>query len=126
MAIHSADARRKLAEFHIGTLEGSLVGDDQPTEDSNEPGAVFLHPKKWKSSALVSVKDVSKDSKIFRFALEGDDQALGLPTGQHVYVRLKRKVDRSGRKVSEGELVQRAYTPLSRQHDKGFIDMLVK
>ncbi|KAJ2926667.1 hypothetical protein H1R20_g10437, partial [Candolleomyces eurysporus] len=125
MAIHSADARRKLAEFHIGTLVGSLVGEDQPTESSDKPG-VFLHPKKWKPSPLVSVKEVSKDSKIFRFALEGDDQALGLPTGQHVYVRLKRKVAKSGKKVSEGELVQRAYTPLSRQHEKGFIDMLVK
>lgn len=125
MAIHSADARRKLAEFHIGTLVGSLVGGDQPTDDSDKPG-VFLHPKKWKPSRLVSVKDVSKDSKVFRFALEGDDQALGLPIGQHVYVRLKRKVERSGQKASEGELVQRAYTPLSRQNDKGFIDMLVK
>ena len=101
------------------------MGDDQPTGDSDKPG-VFLHPKKWKSSALVSVKTVSKDSKIFRFALEGDDQTLGLPTGQHVYVRLKRKVERSGKKVSEGELVQRAYTPLSRHYEKGFIDMLVK
>ena len=125
MAIHSADARRKLAEYHIGTLVGSLVGDDQPTDNSNKPG-VFLHPKKWKPSCLVSVRDVSRDSKVFRFALEGDDMSLGLPIGQHVYVRLKRKVERSGKKVSEGDLVQRAYTPLSRQRDKGFIDILVK
>ena len=26
----------------------------------------------------------------------------------------------------EGELVQRAYTPISKQTDKGFIDMLIK
>ncbi|KAF6764114.1 nitrate reductase [Ephemerocybe angulata] len=125
MAIHSADARRKLAEYHIGTLEAS--GDAPEKEkDVVEDSAIFLHRKKWKKSALVSVKDVSKDSKVFRFALDNVEQALGLPTGQHVYVRLRRKTEKGGEKVPEGELVQRAYTPLSRETDKGFIDMLVK
>jgi nitrate reductase (NAD(P)H) len=123
MAIHSADAKRKLAEYHIGTLEGSLV---EETKDAPVDDTIFLNPKQWKKSKLVSVKDVSKDSKVFRFALDKDEQALGLPTGQHVYVRLKRKTVSSVKKAADGEMVQRAYTPLSREMDKGYIDMLVK
>lgn len=126
IAIHSADARKKLAEYHIGTLIGSvLVKDDK--EEPADPSH-FLHAKKWKPTLLVGIKDVSKDSKIFRFALDSPDQTLGLPTGQHVYVRLRRKVTRDGKKVldDEGELVQRAYTPLSRDTEKGYIDILVK
>lgn len=125
MAIHSSDARRKLAEYHIGTLVGSLVEERNETQGV-ETNECFLHPKRWKSVPLINVKDVSKDSKIFRFALEESNQVLGLPTGQHVYVRLKRKMVRGGQSIPEGEMVQRAYTPLSRATDKGFIDMLVK
>lgn len=126
IAIHSADARKKLAEYHIGTLVGSVVVEDD-SEESSDPSH-FLHAKKWKSTRLVGIKEVSKDSKVFRFALESPDQTLGLPTGQHVYVRLRRKVIRDGKMVldDQGELVQRAYTPLSRDTDKGFIDILVK
>ncbi|KAG2006713.1 acyl-CoA dehydrogenase [Coprinopsis cinerea AmutBmut pab1-1] len=123
IAIHSADAKRKLAEYHIGTLVGSLVEESKP--EASDP-TIFLHPKQWKAVRLVSTTTVSRDSKIFRFQLDTRDQTLGLPTGQHVYVRLKRKVERDGKKVADGELVQRAYTPLSRDVDKGFIDMLVK
>ncbi|KAG6847888.1 hypothetical protein H0H87_004466, partial [Tephrocybe sp. NHM501043] len=68
------------------------------------------------------MEDVSKDSKVFRFALDSEQRKLGLPIGQHVYVRLRRKASSS---ASAGELVQRAYTPVSRRNDKGFIDMLV-
>ena len=73
------------------------------------------------------MEDVSHDSRVYRFALESPEQPLGLPIGQHVFVRLKRKV-KSGADsaVVEGELVQRAYTPVSRSDDKGHIDLLVK
>ena len=124
MAIHSSDAKIKLAEYHIGTLSGVIITNTAEVEPAmKNDGGHFLHAKRWKPTSLVEVQDVSRDSKIFRFVLDHPDQSLGLPTGQHVYVRLRRK---AGPGVIEGEVVQRAYTPLSRPECKGFIDLLVK
>ncbi|KAG6916078.1 hypothetical protein DXG01_008552 [Tephrocybe rancida] len=122
LAIHSSDAKRKLAEYHIGTVVGEVTA--QSTLE-NEPSAdsAFLLSNKWKAVTLQSVKDVSKDSKVFRFALDTDERDLGLPIGQHVYVRLRRKASGGS---GGGELVQRAYTPVSKRSDRGFIEMLVK
>lgn len=125
LAIHSSDAKKQLADFHIGTLVGDgIMKKDEIEDDGN---GHFLSYARWKSVELVSIEAVSKDSNIYRFALQRPDQELGLPVGQHVYVRLRRKV--TGQEKDEvvgGELVQRAYTPISRQNDKGFIDMLIK
>ncbi|KAG6895362.1 hypothetical protein C0992_001652 [Termitomyces sp. T32_za158] len=119
MAIHSSDAKRKLAEYHIGTLVGQI---QEPTASDDSSTSAFLQSNKWKAVTLQTVTDVSKDSKVFRFLLDHEERDLGLPIGQHVYVRLQRKIN--GR-ADLGELVQRAYTPISRKDDKGFIDMLV-
>ena len=124
MAIHSSDAKKRLADFHIGSL---LQDIRTKTFEEDEPSGPFLHPKKWKKVVLVNVKDVSGNAKIFRFSLPYQEQELGLPVGQHVYVRLRRNIahqDNAGKE--QGELVQRAYTPLSERRTKGFIDMLIK
>lgn len=122
MAIHSADAKVRLAEFHIGTLSGaaSAQAKDEPTNDAGP----FLSQKKWKRVKLVQIDMLSQDTKLFKFALQRPDQELGLPVGQHVYIRLRRKPKKGT--SEEGELVQRAYTPVSKQGDLGFIEMLVK
>ena len=123
MAIHSADARKQLADFHIGTLVGTQ--SSKKFEDEETSGS-FLHPKKWKQVKLSRIEGVSKDTKIFRFQLS-DAEELGLPFGQHVYVRLRRKVAHKERsEIVQGEVVQRAYTPLSKRNAKGFIDLLIK
>jgi nitrate reductase (NAD(P)H) len=125
MAIHSSDARRQLADFHIGTLVGHRTTNQEVTDNATGP---FLEGKKWKKVILVSVNDVSADSKLFQFALQRHDQELGLPVGNHVYVRLRRKAvhRKDCSNDLEGELVQKAYTPVSRQDDKGFIELLIK
>lgn len=125
MAIHSSDAKKQLADFHIGTLVGTPIPKrEEVEEDGTGP---FLHQAKWKKVQLIEVKPVSKDSNVYRFKLQRPDQELGLPIGQHVYVRLRRKSGpRTMGDVAEGELVQRAYTPISEQLHRGFIDMLVK
>lgn len=127
--MHSTDARRRLADFHIGTL----VRADQPATpvDASPPASpdpTFLSKTKWKGSKLVSIDYVNHDSRIYRFALEHPDQPLGLPVGQHVYARLRRKADGqpTGGATVDGELVQRAYTPVSRQGAQGFLDLLIK
>ena len=117
MAIHSEDAKKQLADFHIGTLVGQMALKPEAMEADDL--RTFLHPSKWKKVQLTSIQPLSKDSNIYRFALEREDQELGLSVGQHVYVRLRRK----GAEVVQ---VQRAYTPVSRQNDKGFIDLLIK
>ncbi|KIM37539.1 hypothetical protein M413DRAFT_13248 [Hebeloma cylindrosporum] len=124
LAIHSLNAQRQLADFHIGTLVGAHsskeVGD-------GEASGSFLQPKTWKPVRLSRIEDVSKDAKVFRFQLTSAEQELGLPFGQHVYVRLRRKVTNKERgEIVQGELVQRAYTPLSERNAKGFIDLLIK
>jgi len=124
MAIHSADARKQLADFHIGTLVGTQ--SSKKVEDEEMSGS-FLHLKKWKQVKLSRIEDVSKDTKIFRFQLSDAEQELGLPFGQHVYVRLRRKIAHQERsEIVQGEVVQRAYTPLSKRNAKGFIDLLIK
>ena len=77
-----------------------------------------MDPKTWKAVTLTAIERVNHDSLIYRFALPSVDQPLGLPVGQHVFVRLKRK--------DTGEIVQRAYTPVSREDAKGSIDFLIK
>lgn len=127
MAIHSVDAKLRLAEFHIGTLDqtASKVDALDETSERVQPDPTFLSKTKWKSAQLVSVDRINHDSRIYRFALEDPEQPLGLPTGQHVYARLKRKPTAGGN-PEEGETIQRAYTPVSLSTAKGFLDLLIK
>lgn len=65
---------------------------------------------------LVEKTIVSHDTRVFRFALPTPDSILGLPIGQHVMVSATIK----------GEQVQRSYTPISSDDDKGFVDLCIK
>ncbi|KAM0788181.1 hypothetical protein ACM66B_001341 [Microbotryomycetes sp. NB124-2] len=132
MAIHSIDAKKQLAAYHIGTLVPALPDTSSTltvTQISDKPDPIFLSKTKWKAARLIKIQRVNHDSRIYRFALEDPEQLLGLPTGQHVYARLRRKKPKTqtGNEITiEGELVQRAYTPLSPENAKGTIDMLIK
>ena len=137
-AIHSADARAKLRQvsstvysvmgasmmfslqFHIGTLVNSDIADDthKPSKGSDDASGHFLSPRLWRQVTLVSCKAMNHDTRLYRFALPSSEQPLGLPIGQHVFVRLRRKDD--------GVLVQRAYTPVSDRDAKGYIEFLIK
>ncbi|BGP16636.1 hypothetical protein JCM10213v2_004638 [Rhodosporidiobolus nylandii] len=131
MAIHSVDAKLRLAEFHIGTLEKTGTVE-QKVAAPPTPDPIFLDKKKWKGAKLVSIQLVNHDSRIYRFELEHPEQPLGLPVGQHVYARLRRKTTANGsstpvgQPLLEGELVQRAYTPVSQGGTKGHLDLLIK
>lgn len=78
----------------------------------------FLSPRLWGQITLTNCEAVNHDTRLYRFALPCPDQPLGLPTGQHVFIRLRRK--------DTGELVQRAYTPVSGRDAKGYIEFLIK
>ncbi|KAH0295606.1 nitrate reductase, partial [Aureobasidium melanogenum] len=122
MAIHSETAKAMMPTYHIGTLdeEGkrALSGEEAQPDENATPSDTFLHPRTWKKAILQSKTTVSWDSRIFRFKLETDDQKLGLPTGQHIMMRLRDPVTR--------EAIIRSYTPISETAEKGFVDILIK
>jgi nitrate reductase (NAD(P)H) len=110
-----------MKDYHIGTLSPKdrlalSEGDAQP--ETTETPPTFLSPRHWKRSSLASKKSVSWDTRIFRFKLESDSQTLGLPTGQHMMIRLRDPVTR--------EMIIRSYTPISETSEPGFVDVLVK
>ncbi|CAL1702986.1 unnamed protein product [Somion occarium] len=119
VAIHSMDATAKLADFHIGTLsEPFTPAVNDNSDGSSLTNSSFLDPKRWKTVTLSSVRKINHDSLVFSFSLGNTNQAIGLPIGQHVFVRIKRK--------DTDEIVQRAYTPVSRPSDTGRIEFLIK
>ncbi|KAN0061888.1 Cytosolic Fe-S cluster assembly factor nar1 [Thecaphora frezii] len=133
MAIHSIDAKKMMRDFHVGRLE-ALEGGSSPSLSKagadgfeaeaapEDPSKPFLEPKRWKQTRLVSKTVVSPDSRIFRFALGHETQACGLPVGQHVFLRVKKRNPKTG----EIETVQRAYTPYSGNSQLGYLDILIK
>ncbi|XP_069479702.1 NADH-cytochrome b5 reductase 2 [Ambystoma mexicanum] len=65
---------------------------------------------------LIDKEEISHDTKRFRFGLPSPEHILGLPIGQHVYLTAK----------VNGSLVIRAYTPVSSDEVKGYVDLIVK
>ncbi|TIA21839.1 nitrate reductase [Aureobasidium pullulans] len=122
MAIHSETAKAMMPEYHIGTLdeEGkqALSGEEVQPDENATPSEFFLNSRTWKKAILQSKTTVSWDSRVFRFKLETEDQRLGLPTGQHLMMRLRDPVTR--------EAIIRSYTPISETAEKGFVDILIK
>src|SRR5688572_2798450 len=98
----SENAKAMMPEYHIGTLSGSLTEKEEPADATR---AVFLQSKSWVKATLETRDSVSHDSKIFTFKLDHEHQQIGLPTGQHLLVRLRDPATR--------EAIIRAYTPVS-------------
>ncbi|XP_055365750.1 NADH-cytochrome b5 reductase 2 isoform X2 [Betta splendens] len=65
---------------------------------------------------LIEKQEISHDTKKFRFGLPSESHILGLPVGQHVYLSAK----------VNGNLVVRAYTPVSSDKHQGYVDLVVK
>lgn len=111
-----------MTDYHIGSLdeEGrvALAGEDVQPDPTAAPAPMFLNPKTWKKAILHTKTTVSWDTRIFTYKLEHDDQTLGLPTGQHLMIRLRDPVTR--------EAIIRSYTPISQTSKKGYLDVLVK
>ncbi|KAK7682149.1 hypothetical protein QCA50_014736 [Cerrena zonata] len=114
-AIHSSDAWTKLSDLHIGTLVGSLSA---PSSTEQAIGASFLQPKQWKNMTITEIRRENHDSWYFVLSASNPEHEIGLPTGQHVFLRVKRR--------DTGEVVQRAYTPVSREVVRGRIEFLIK
>ncbi|KAK7743134.1 hypothetical protein SLS53_004219 [Cytospora paraplurivora] len=126
LAIHSENAKAMMPFYHVGTLDAAskklLESEPEAAPPSGgEPKLrpTFLSPKTWHKAALTRKTQVNSDTKLFSFATDHESQALGLPVGQHVMVRLRDPVTR--------EAVIRAYTPLSDPDaERGRVDLLIK
>jgi len=113
-----------MPDYHIGSLDkeslAQLAADaERPPETSgNEDRAVFLQARAWSQGILSAKEKVSPDSKIFTFILNHEEQAIGLPIGQHLMMRI--------RDQKTGDAIIRAYTPISDPKEKGKLRVLVK
>jgi len=110
-----------MPDYHIGSLDEAsrkVLAEGEPSNESNEPRSVFLDPRVWNKALLHSKQTVSWDTRVFRFKLDHDEQLLGLPTGQHLMIRLRDPVTR--------EAIIRSYTPISQTAQKGYCDVLIK
>ncbi|KAM3968166.1 NADH-cytochrome b5 reductase 2 isoform 2-T2 [Aphomia sociella] len=65
---------------------------------------------------LIEREEISHDTRRYRFGLPSNEHVLGLPIGQHIH--LSAKID--------DDLVIRAYTPVSSDDEKGYVDLVVK
>ncbi|KAF2731494.1 nitrate reductase [Polyplosphaeria fusca] len=121
MAIHSETAKGMMPDYHIGSLDEAsrrILAEGEPVVESTEPRPTFLNARVWHKGLLHAKVSVSWDTRIFTFKLDHDEQSLGLPTGQHLMLRLHDPVTR--------EPIIRSYTPISQTTKKGFCDVLVK
>lgn len=141
-ATHTPAAREVLRRFVIGRLAvaeeekgngaASAVAAAAEAEAAEASaaaaGAVALDPKRRVPLRLASRRWVSPTSVLLKFALPGGKaQRAGLPTGQHVMVYF-RDPSPAAAAGEEGELVARAYTPVSRDDESGggSLDLLVR
>ncbi|EFN51098.1 hypothetical protein CHLNCDRAFT_141423 [Chlorella variabilis] len=89
------------------TLVVALVAKDVVNGMLRRP---FLDPSKWQPLTLVDVKQLSHNTRRFRFALPHQEQVLGLPLGQHVSLKGT---------AEDGSEVMRPYTPTSETTHRG-------
>lgn len=80
------------------------------------PPKTLIEPTVKYPLKLVDKVIVSHDTRRFRFQLPSPQHILGLPVGQHIFLTAR----------VNGELVIKAYTPVSSDDDKGFMDLVVK
>lgn len=75
-----------------------------------------VDPIKWNDLELIDKTVISKNSAIYRFKLNHEDEVLRIPTGHHVACCMD----------VDGKDEIRYYSPISNEFDTGFFDLLVK
>lgn len=130
-SIHSTKAWTMLEKYCIGVCATSSSEPANPQAPNSPPPTTKKAMNKRDTATtaldgsgqrvplvLISKEVVSRDSRIFRFALPAKGLRLGLPVGRHVM--LYAKID--------DKLVVRAYTPISSnsEEDAGFVSFLIK
>lgn len=112
-----------MKDYHIGSLDEDgraalAQGEPQANDDNTETSPTFLTPRAWKKAILMSKNNLSWDTRVFSFRLDHDSQTLGLPVGQHLFIRLQDPATR--------ETIIRSYTPISETSKNGVMEVVVK
>ncbi|XP_052169152.1 uncharacterized protein LOC127785804 [Oryza glaberrima] len=131
-AIHSDKAKALLDTYRIGELitTGSGYSSDNSVHGASNlsqlapireaikaPAPIALSsPGDKVPCQLIDKKELSRDVRLFRFALPSFDQVLGLPVGKHIFICAS----------IEGKLCMRAYTPTSMVDEVGHFDLFIK
>ena len=117
----SETAKSMMPQYHLGSLDEAsklFLSEGEVAPQHDGPRSSFLLPRSWTTARLHSKKIVSRDTRIFIFKLDHDEQVLGLPVGQHLMIRIRDPVTR--------EAIIRSYTPISNITQKGYLHVLVK
>lgn len=104
-----------LFTFAVAAVIVKYLFLDSKTKKASSPVALVDPTVKYPLK-LIEKEEISHDTRRYRFQLPSPEHVLGLPIGQHVFLTAKVK----------GDLVIRAYTPVSSDDDKGFVDLVVK
>ncbi|KAG8389719.1 hypothetical protein BUALT_Bualt01G0008000 [Buddleja alternifolia] len=130
-AIHSDKAKKMLEDYRIGELiktgyESSPNNSVHGVPASNlysikeilapPMRSVALVPREKIPCKLVAKTSLSKDVRLFRFALPNEEQKLGLPVGKHIFICA----------TIDEKLCMRAYTPSSGVDAVGYFELVVK
>ncbi|CAB3228535.1 unnamed protein product [Arctia plantaginis] len=97
-----------LAHLLWGRKSKRPIGSSSPVTLAN-PNIKYKLP-------LIERQELSHDTRRFRFGLPSSQHILGLPIGQHIH--LSANID--------NDLVIRAYTPVTSDEEKGYVDLVIK
>lgn len=89
---------------------------ERPQTKASGEKRTLLDPNEKYYLPLIEKEEISHDTRRFRFGLPSADHVLGLPIGQHIHLIVT---------INE-ELIIRAYTPVSSDDDKGYVDLVIK
>jgi len=105
------------AVLYVFFKRGSCLSCCGGSKKKKLKGPITLEdPNKKYPLKLINKKEVSHDTRRFRFALPSEKHILGLPVGQHIYVSAR----------IDGKLVIRPYTPVTSDDDQGFLELVIK
>lgn len=104
-----------IANYLLNGKKDKSKTKSSDAKKSSQP-RTLLDPQEKYMLPLVEKEEISHDTRRFRFGLGSGEHILGLPIGQHIHLSAT---------INE-ELVIRAYTPVSCDDDKGFVDLVVK
>ncbi|XP_030025415.2 NADH-cytochrome b5 reductase 2 isoform X1 [Manduca sexta] len=99
----------------VTVLANCLWGKKSKKESKKNP-ITLVDPNVKYALPLIDREEISHDTRRFRFGLPSPDHILGLPIGQHIH--LSAKID--------DDLVIRAYTPVSSDEEKGYVELVIK
>ena len=117
-AFHSDAARKQLQTLLIGDLDTSAA-TPSTAEVPKRPvpdGVALVDPQQPVIVTLKHKEVLSRDTRLFRFALPNPQHKLGLPLGGHVFLTA----------TIEGAPCTRAYTPTSAADTVGHFDLVIK